>query len=72
MGYKRTKKYLKMLSDQKKGVLNPMSILKDDDIIEIRRLLKDGKKATQIATIFNCSVQNIYKIKYGHGWKHIS
>lgn len=53
------------------GEKNRFSKLKNDDVIEIRRLGKLGYKANTIAPIFNVTPRNINDILSGSTWKHL-
>jgi len=54
-----------------KGEKNNQAILKEKDIIEIRKLLSLGIKQCVIANMFNIDPSNISNIKNGKLWKHV-
>lgn len=53
------------------GEKNGVSIMKETEIIEIRRLYKAGESTHTIAKKYNCSQQNIWHIVKYKTWKHI-
>jgi hypothetical protein len=53
------------------GETHGMSILGDDEVISILKLLKDGCKGVVIAEKFSVSPETISKIKKNQTWKHI-
>lgn len=54
-----------------KGEKHPNSRFKNNDIIEVRRLHKEGKNHREIAEIFGVKWRMIQKIVTGKRWKHI-
>lgn len=54
------------------GVKNPAAKLKDSDIIEIKRRLKNGEFQECIAKDFNVQQGTISRIKLGKTWNHVS
>lgn len=51
----------------------PNSKLCENDIITIRKLLKENElKQTKIAKLFNVSDSRITEIKKGRGWRHVN
>lgn len=55
-----------------KGEDNPATILTEEQVIEIKRLLKDGKMTgTAIANKYGVTSWTISRIKCGKNWKHI-
>jgi len=57
---------LDMLKKQRQN-----SILLENDVKEIKLLIKNGKPTRQIAEDYNCSKSAIDHIKYKRTWKHI-
>ena len=55
----------------KRGSKNPMSKLKEYQIIEIRKLIKEGKANTEIAKIYGVIHQTISLIKHNKIWNHV-
>lgn len=55
----------------RKGEKHPLSILKDDDVIKIIKLLKEGKKAEEIAELFKVNKNTVHSIRQGSSWKHL-
>lgn len=55
-----------------KGSENPFSKLTEDDVIEIKLLLKENRLTQrEIGSIFNVYHTTISKIKNGTSWKHV-
>lgn len=54
-----------------KGEKKHQSKLKEDDVLEIRRLIKSGMTLISISKIFNISWQSVSDIKYWRRWKHL-
>ena len=50
---------------------NPSSILKEDEVVEIKKLLKEWKKHWEIWTMFWVSRDAIQKISSWKNWRHI-
>lgn len=53
------------------GNKNPMSKLTEQQVIEIKRLLKDGNKGASLARLYTVSTSVISKIKTGKLWSHV-
>jgi len=53
------------------GMNNPRAILKDQDILEIRKLLLDGVKGAVIARQYGVGKTAICRIKLGKSWANI-
>ena len=47
------------------------SKLKEEEVIDIKNLLKSGKTATEIAVIYGLSLKSICNIKNNKTWKHV-
>lgn len=54
------------------GERQGLAVLKDPDIVEIRRRSKDGETITSIARRFNVSRKTIYLIRDGVTWRHVA
>ena len=54
------------------GESHGMSKLTDDDVVEIRRQLRNGAKQRDVAQAFNVTQCPIARIATGRGWKHIT
>lgn len=55
-----------------KGSNHGMAKLTEDDVIEIKKLIKENKlKSSEIGKIFNVSKGTINHIKSGKTWKHV-
>ncbi len=55
----------------KRGKENGASKLSDEQVIEIKKLLKEGKSTYLIGPIFGVSKTTILRIKKGTHWKHV-
>lgn len=53
------------------GELNGRAILKEQDVIEIRKLLDEGHTQQLIADMYNVTREAIKKIKLKQSWRHI-
>lgn len=49
----------------------PTAILKNDDVLKIKEMLKNGIKSRVIAEHYKVHSTTIYKIKNGKNWRHI-
>lgn len=58
----------KKLSELNKGSKHPQSILKEEDVLQIKELIIKGKTPTEIAKHFNVSKETICGIKSGRLW----
>jgi len=56
---------------QSKGSKNGSSKLKENDILEIRKMLNSGSTGREIAKQFGISYHVISKIKHGRIWSHV-
>lgn len=54
-----------------KGTLNPSAKLKESDILDIRKRLKQGEHHLAIANLYGVDRRTIYSIKVGDRWKHV-
>jgi DNA-binding NarL/FixJ family response regulator len=54
-----------------KGELSSASKLTEAEVIEIKRLLREGKLQREIAAQFNTCSTNISSINRGHTWGHV-
>ena len=55
----------------RKGEKNPNCKLKENDIININIMIKQGIEIKEIAKIYNVHKAHIYHIKNGRYWRHI-
>lgn len=53
------------------GERNGKSKLKKDDILKIRKKIKNQESIKLIAIQFNVSITTIYRIKNKNGWNHV-
>lgn len=65
------KKGRHIILETERGEKSRLAKLKDQDVLEIRRLGKLGVKAKEIAPMFGCTVRNIHDILAGSCWKHL-
>ena len=57
---------------QKSRKRNTCSKLTEEQVLEIKQLLKDKAMSQKdIAKKFNIGIKNLWKIKTGKSWKHI-
>lgn len=76
-GYKRPEESTKKITEKVKnngslkGSKNPNTLLVEDDILQIKELIKLGMHLSEIAKKFNVSYSIISKIKRGKSWKHV-
>jgi hypothetical protein len=61
-----------ILKKYRTGSTNPNSTLSDNDVVQIRNLIKDGEYQYKIAEMFNVSKTTINKIHRGVIWKHVA
>jgi group I intron endonuclease len=54
-----------------KGSKNPASKLEEEQVVEIKKLLSEGRKVAEIARMFSVSWSLIKFIKLGTIWKHV-
>lgn len=54
-----------------RGETTHFAKLTDNDVIQIRRLRKDGLTYAEIATRFNTKPANVWHICVGNTWKHL-
>lgn len=62
---------LKMIASAKRGENNPISKLKTQDVLEIRRLKSEGISEHKIAKIFGVAKYSVHCIVNRKTWKHI-
>lgn len=56
---------------KQKGAEHPLSILKDEDVIAIKKRLNSGEKAASIHNDYGVKINAVYDIKQGRTWTHI-
>lgn len=54
-----------------RGNEHPMSILKVEDVVKIRSLVREGSKQTEVARMFGVSASTIWLIIHRKNWSHI-
>lgn len=55
-----------------KGSRNSQSLLSETQVLEIKRLIREGQKSlTDIGKLYGASVQTISQIKRGIAWSHV-
>jgi len=64
--------YKKGRNKARVGEKNRKAILKEGQVIEIRRLARQGVKAPELAKKFNVRTEVIYKVKNNITWKHLT
>ena len=55
-----------------KGIANLRSKLSEDDVRAIKQLLAQKVKRTEIMQLFGISKTQLYRIKRGEQWAHIT
>jgi group I intron endonuclease len=70
--YTRTDEFKEMRRNHTRGENNPTARLTEAKVLDIRRLVKEGKSSTFIAKQFGITVQMVYSIKTYRTWKHVS
>lgn len=53
------------------GEMNPSGKLKNNDVVSIKKMLREGRKYSEIASMFGVSKSCIYQINRGKIWSHI-
>lgn len=61
----------KKIGEAKQGENHPRSKLTEEDVIEIKRMLKEGCKQKEIMKRFNIKQPTVSAIKAGRIWSHI-
>ena len=56
---------------QNKGSKHGMSLLKEDQVIEIKKRLLNGEPASKIHVDYGVKIDAVYGIKQGRTWSHI-
>ncbi len=54
------------------GSKNPSSDFTEEDVLNIKRLLFEGKKVKDVAAQYNVTFQSIYQIGRGKDWTHVA
>ncbi len=54
------------------GSRHPNALLKEEDVIDILKMLKNGYRGKTIALLYGVKPSNISVIKSGQSWRHIS
>lgn len=68
----RRKKILKnRKKPDKRGEKHHLSYLTDKEVLEIKKMLHEGKRPREILPIYNITRQHLYSIKIGKLWSHI-
>ncbi len=53
------------------GENNPSAILSNKDVLKIKKFLKEGVKAKDLASKYNCHTDTIYAIKTNKNWSTV-
>jgi group I intron endonuclease len=61
----------KKISERFKGSNHPLSKLNEEEVLQIKEMLKDGMSYLEIAKEFNVVEGTISTIKQGRSWKHV-
>lgn len=68
----KEKKIYKDSSRMENSRHNRLRKLRDEDVIEIKKMIKEGKRNREIASIFEVSLAAINCIRIGDSYKYIS
>lgn len=66
-----TEEAKKKISETHQGIKHHNAKLTEEDVLQIKELIKNGLLQTTIGKMFNISTSIINNIKQGRGWKHI-
>lgn len=72
LGTKLSEKTRLKMSEQRIGSKNGFAKLTEDDVREIKKMIKDGVKPKKIYTKYNITYGNFKMIRSGKTWKHVS
>ena len=72
LGTKLSEKTRRKMSEQRMGSKNGFAKLTEDDVREIKRMIKDGVRPKDIYTKYNITYGNFKMIRSGKTWKHVS
>jgi len=62
---------IKSNSDKHRGENGSKSKLKEEDVVNIKRMFKEGKTAKEISELYGVSLSALYSIKHGRNWSHV-
>lgn len=70
-GREKTKEERKAISKRKQGSNHHNATLTENEVVEIKIMIRDGFKKKEIAEKFDVSINVIYRIANGTRWKHV-
>jgi group I intron endonuclease len=70
-GYKHSDESKEKISKVKKGSKHHNAKLTEEDVLQIKELIKSGAKPTEISQNFKVNIATICDIKSGKKWNHI-
>lgn len=68
---RKRQNYSGLLKGSPKGESHPRSKLSENDVREIKNMIKNGKSQKCIAENYNVTISTIHSIKNGKRWNHI-
>lgn len=68
---KWSQEYIELFRSQKQGEKSPTSKLKEKDVINILKMIKDGKEYSDIRKIYDVSNTEISRIRHRKRWAHL-
>lgn len=71
IGCKLSDKTRKKMSDSRIGSKNGFAKLTEEDVAEIKKMIRDGYKPKEIYTKFNITYGNFKMIRSGKTWRHV-
>ena len=75
-GIKFSEERKRNISDSTKGIhsgsKNPSAVLNEEKVIEIKKLIEEGKSLLSISKKYDCGWTTIDRIKKGITWKHLT
>ena len=71
LGSKLSEKTKMKMSKSRQGSKNGFAKLTEQDVLQIKQMIKDGYKPKEIYTKFNITYGNFKMIRTGKTWKHV-
>lgn len=69
--HNRSSEHRAKISENKRGSRHPMAQLKEEEVIEIKRKIREGMRTTDIALEHGISQTRVSGIKHGRSWRHV-
>lgn len=70
--YEKTGKPAGFAAHKPTGEKHPRALLTEEQVIEIKKKLKNGQKGVALAKEYNVSKETISTIKTGRNWSHVT